>query len=33
MEDKYQDGLGYLRALHAEVFAAPQLQPDLAHMA
>ena len=33
MEEKYQDALGYLRALHAEVFAAPQLQPDLAHMA
>lgn len=30
MEDKYQDALGYLRTLHAEVFAAPQLQPDLA---
>lgn len=30
MEEKYQDALGYLRTLHGEVFAAPQLQPDLA---
>lgn len=33
MDEKYQDALVYLRALHTEVFAAPQLQPDLAHIA
>lgn len=29
MEQKYQDALPYLRALHDEVFAAPQLKPEL----
>lgn len=29
MEEKYQDALPYLRALHDEVFAAPQLMPEM----
>lgn len=29
MEEKYQDALPYLRALHDEVFSAPQLMPEL----
>lgn len=29
MEEKYQDALPYLKALHDEVFSAPQLVPEL----
>ncbi len=29
MEEKYRDALPYMRALHDEVFAAPQLMPEL----